>query len=90
MDRIKYNDEYINIFWYDEAEKLIMQLSDLYAGDVTVVSRGGRGRNKIEYYNYPCSFDIETTTIKTGELDYPYAKDAPPIAFPYLFQFNIY
>lgn len=90
MDRLSYKDEYINIFWYDEAEKLIMQLSDLYAGDVTVVSRGGRGRNKIEYYNYPCSFDIETTTIKPGELDYPYAKDAPPIAFPYLFQFNIY
>jgi len=90
VERINYKDEYINIFWYDEAEKLIMQLSDLFAGDITTVSRGGRGRNKIMYYNYPCSFDIETTTIKPGELDYPYKKDAPPLAFPYLFQFNIY
>ena len=75
---------------YEDAEKLIMQLSDQYAGDVTSVARKGNGRNKIIYYNYPCSFDIETTTIKPGELDYPEDKNKPPIAFPYLFQWCIY
>ena len=82
--------EGINVNEYEDAEKLIMQLSDLYAGDVTSVARKGAGRNKIIYYNYPCSFDIETTTIKPGQLDYPYKKDAPPLAFPYLFQWCIY
>ena len=67
-----------------------MQLSDQYAGDITAVSRKGNGRNKVFYYNYPCSFDIETTTIKPGELDYQEDKNAPPIAFPYLFQWCIY
>lgn len=90
MRSVNYKDDIITIYEFGDAKKLIMQLSDRYAGDVTPVSRGGRGRNRIIYYNYACSFDIETTTIKPGQLDYPYAKDAPPIAFPYLFQFNLY
>lgn len=90
MIKLKYNEEYITIIEYPEALQKIQQLSDLYAGDVTAVARGGNGRNKIEYYNYPCSFDIETTTIKPGELDYIGTDEDPPIAFPYLFQFNIY
>lgn len=90
MIHVNYNNEEIEIFEYSEAEKLIRKLSNEYAGDVTVVSRGGRGRNKVEYYNFPCSFDIETTTIRPGELDYNVGNDAPPIAFPYLFQWNIY
>lgn len=90
MITVRYKGEDINITEYPEAEHLIMRLSDLYAGDVTLVSRGGNGRNKCEYYNYPCSFDIETTTIKPGELDYVGTEDDPPIAFPYLFQFNVY
>ena len=90
MIKLKYNEEYITIIEYPEALQKIQQLSDLYAGDVTAVARGGNGRNKIEYYNYPCSFDIETTTIKPGELDYIGTDEDPPLAFPYLFQFNIY
>lgn len=90
MIKLKYNDEYILVSEYHDAKKLIMQLSDKYAGDVTAVSRGGNGRNKTEYYNYPCSFDIETTTIRPGELDYAGTDADPPLAFPYLFQFNIY
>ena len=90
MIKLKYNEEYITINEYPEAKRLIMQLSDKYAGDVTAVSRGGNGRNKCEFYNYPCAFDIETTTIKPGELDYIGTESDPPIAFPYLFQFNIY
>ena len=85
-----YHSDTINIYFYDEAKKLIQRLSNTYAGDITTVASGGRGRNRIEYYNYPCSFDIETTTIKPGELDYAYDPDAPPVAFPYLFQFCIY
>ena len=87
---LNYQDREIRINEFEDAELLIMQLSDQYAGDVTAVSRKGNGRNKIYYYNYPCSFDIETTTIKPGELDYPEDKNAPPIAFPYLFQWCIY
>lgn len=85
-----YHSYTINIYFYDEAKKIIQRLSNIYAGDITTVASGGRGRNRIEYYNYPCSFDIETTTIKPGELDYAYDPDAPPVAFPYLFQFCIY
>lgn len=90
MIKLKYNEEYITIIEYPEALETIQQLSDKYAGDMTAVARGGNGRNKVEYYNYPCSFDIETTTIKPGELDYTGTEEDPPIAFPYLFQFNIY
>ena len=67
-----------------------MKLAYDYAGDITKVYRGGRCRGGIEYYNYPCSFDIETTTIIPGQLDYVGMDGDPPIAFPYLFQFNLY
>lgn len=90
MRTLHYQDKIIDVYEYGDAEHIIMRLSDLYAGDLTVVSSKGNGRNKTEYYNYPCSFDIETTTIKPGELDYAGTKDDPPIAFPYLFQWNIY
>ena len=90
MKSVLYNGRPIPIYQYDEAETLIKKISNDNAGDLTKVARGGRGRNKIEYYNYPCSFDIETTTIKAGELDYIADEDAPPVAFPYLFQWNIY
>lgn len=90
MKELQYKDKIITIYEYADAEHIIMRLSDLYAGDITVVCSKGNGRNKIEYYNYPCSFDIETTTIKPGELDYAGTDDDPPIAFPYLFQWNIY
>lgn len=90
MIQLLYQNDIITIYEYKDAEKLIARLALENAGDITTVARGGRGRNKIEYYNYPCSFDIETTTIKPGELNYKYDPDAPPIAFPYLFQWNIY
>lgn len=90
MKTLEYQGNRIIIYEYKDARKLIMQLSDQYAGDVTLVSSKGRGRNKIEYYNFPCSFDIETTTIKPGELNYVGTQDDPPVAFPYLFQWNIY
>lgn len=90
MIKLKFNDEYITIVEYQDSLLRIQQLSDKYAGDTTLVARRGKGRHKIEYYNYPCSFDIETTTIKPGELDYAGTDEDPPIAFPYLFQFNIY
>ena len=87
---LNYQGEQIIIHWYKEAKAEIMRLAKQNAGDLTLVAKGGRGRNKCEYYNYPCSFDIETTTIKPGELDYIGTAEDPPIAFPYLFQWNIY
>lgn len=90
MRTVTYKAEDILIYEYRDAESLIMKLSNKYAGDVTSVSSGGRNRNKIEYYNYPCSFDIETTTIKPGQLDYVGTEEDPPLAFPYLFQWCIY
>ena len=45
MRSVNYKDDIITIYEFDDAKKLIMQLSDRYAGDVTPVSRGGRGRN---------------------------------------------
>ena len=79
----------ITVYEYEEAEEVIKALAVQYAEDVTPISRGGRNRNKILYYNFPCSFDIETTTIKNGEFGYK-REDGRPVAFPYLFQFNIY
>ncbi len=90
MKEYTWQGEKLVINEYEDAESLIMRLSNEYAGDLTLVASGGRGRNKCEYYNYPCSFDIETTSIKPGELDYSGDKNDPPIAFPYLFQWNIY
>ena len=90
MIEVSWHEMPIKIYEYADAERLIMQLSDQYAGDVTVVCSKGNGRNRTEYYNYPCSFDIETTTIRPGELDYSGTESDPPIAFPYLFQWNIY
>ena len=90
MKELTYHTDIIKIYEYADAKDRIQRLSAQYAGDITPVASGGRGRNRIEYYNYPCSFDIETTTIKPGELDYPYDPEAAPVAFPYLFQFNIY
>ena len=90
MKRLNYRNDIINIYDYEDAEKLIQRISNKYAGDVTKVASGGRMRNVIEYYNYPCAFDLETTTIKPGQLDYPYDEEAAPVAFPYLFQWCIY
>lgn len=90
MIKLNYQGEDIQIYEYQDAEHLIMKLSDQYAGDVTNVASKGKARNRIAYYNYPCSFDIETTTIKPGELDYKGTSEDPPIAFPYLFQWCIY
>ena len=90
MIEVSWHEMPIKIYEYADAERLIMQLSNQYAGDVTEVCSKGNGRNRIEYYNYPCSFDIETTTIRPGELDYAGTDADPPIAFPYLFQWNIY
>lgn len=86
----RYKDKLIIIFEYKDAEDEIARLAAANYGDMTLIASKGRARNKVEYYNYPCSFDIETTTIKPGQLNYPYSKYAPPIAFPYLFQWNIY
>lgn len=83
-------EEVITVYEFKDAEELIQELSASYAGDIETVASGGRGRNKIEYYRYPCSFDIETSTIKPGELNYVGTKDDPPVAFPYLFQWNVY
>ena len=90
MLSVKYHDENIKIYEYPDAKELIYRLSELKKEDFTTVARGGRGRNKVDYFNYPCSFDIETSTIKPGQLDYIESEDAPPIAFPYLFQWNVY
>lgn len=90
MTSVTYKDRQITIYEYPDAEECIKTAALAHLGDITNVSRGGRGRNKCEYYNYACAFDIETTTIRAGELDYKGGEDTPPVAFPYLFQWNIY
>lgn len=89
MYELDYNGEAITVYEYKDAEALIAELAAVFYNDVTPVSRGGGRRNTIYYYNYPCAFDIETTTIRSGQLGY-YREDGRPLAFPYLFQFNVY
>lgn len=79
----------IRVYELEDAEELIAALAERYKDDVTAISKGGRNRNKYLYYNYPCSFDIETTTLRSGELDY-FREDGRPAALVYLCQFNIY
>lgn len=89
MKELAYDKIRIPVYEYADAYEKLKELAELYEKDITAVSRGGRNRRKLFYYNYPCSFDIETTTIRSGELDYVH-PDSRPVAFPYLFQFNIY
>lgn len=89
MYELQYDKINIPVYEYADAYSRLSELAERYKDDVTAVSRGGRNRRKLYYYNYPCSFDIETTTIRSGQLDYVHPEDRP-VAFPYLFQFNIY
>ena len=89
MQTLIYKGKNIPIYWHDEAEQIIAALAARYRHDVTPVSRGGRNRNKLYYYNIPAAFDIETTTIRPGQLDYTH-PDGRPVGFPYLFQFCVY
>ena len=86
---LQYDKITIPVYEYADAYERLKELSEQHRKDVTSVSRGGRNRRKLYYYNYPCSFDIETTTIRSGQLDYIH-PDERPVAFPYLFQFNIF
>lgn len=89
MFTLDIDKEQVNIYEYSDAEALIKKLAADFWDDVTPISRGGKGRNKYYYYNFPCSFDIETSTIRNGQLDY-IREDGRPLGFPYLHQFNIY
>lgn len=89
MFTLKVQGEDISVYEYEDAEALISALAEKYKDDVTVIARGGKGRNKKEWYNYPCSFDIETTTYRAGQMGYDH-PEGRPAALPYLFQFNIY
>ena len=90
IQTLKLNDQNsITVYWYKAAKSKIYELAKKYKDDVESVSKGGKNRNKRLYYKYPCSFDIETTTIRSGEFGYFNADDRP-LGVPYLFQFNIY
>lgn len=89
MFRLSYQGREIVVYEYCDARELIAGLARQYRYDTTKVRRSGRSRSVIRYYNYPCSFDIETTTVRPGTLGYK-REDGRPVAFPYLFQFNIY
>ena len=90
MKQIKHGAEVLTIYEYDEAKDLIFSLAEQYAEDYTI-ERRGRYKEKFAFFNYPCAFDIETTTIVPGQLDYfPEDEDAAPIAFPYLYQWCVY
>lgn len=89
MKVLKYKEDIINVYFYTETERLIKRIAEERKDDVTAISRGGKGRNKKYYYNFPCSFDIETSTILPGSFGYEH-PDGRPLGVPYLFQWNIY
>lgn len=89
MYLLEYDRIHIPVYEYSDAYDRLKELAEIHKNDITPVSRGGKNRRKLYYYNYPCSFDIETSTIRSGQLDY-YHPDERPVAFPYLFQFNIF
>lgn len=79
----------IKVWEYGEARDIIRALSIKYRDDYTII-KSGRKKTRTAYYNQPIAFDIETTTIVPGMLDYTKDSNLPPIAFPYLFQLYIY
>lgn len=89
MYELNIDGEAVRVYEYQDAETLIISLADKYKDDLTAIARGGRGRNRKYYYNYCCSFDIETSTINSGYYGYKH-PDGRPLGVPYLFQFNIY
>lgn len=89
MFDLNVNGETIRIYEYPEAEDLIRELAETYKDDLTAIDRKGRGRNRRYFYNFCCSFDIETSTIRSGKYGYSH-PDGRPLGVPYLFQFNIY
>lgn len=89
MKKIQHGAEVLKIYEYKDARRVIFYLAKRYAEDITI-ERRGRYKRKIAFYNYPCAFDIETTTVAPGQMDYFPGPDAAPIAFPYLFQWCIY
>ena len=84
MKQIRHDADVLTIYEYEDARDLIFSLAEKYAEDITI-ERRGRRKTKIAFYNYPCSFDIETTTVVPGQMDYDPGPDAAPVAFPYLF-----
>lgn len=90
MKTIRHDAEVLAIYEFKEARELIFRLAAEHDQDYTVVRRG-RKKSKIKFWNYPCSFDIETSTVVPGQLGYsPEDPDAAPIGFPYLYQFCVY
>lgn len=89
MFTLQFKGNDFRVYEYRDAEALIAGLSEKYQDDLTAISKGGRGRNRKYYYNYCCSFDIETSTINSGSFGYDH-PDGRPLGVPYLFQFNIY
>lgn len=84
---LNYDNEKIEVHEYKDAKRIIKKISKENYDNFTKIAKGGKYRNIVAYANFANSFDIETTTIKPGQLNYEYDKDSPPIAFPYLFQF---
>lgn len=89
MKHLQHDADVLTIYEYEDARRLIFDLAEQYREDFTIVRQGKR-RVKTAYYNYPCSFDIETTTVVPGQLGYNAGPDAAPVAFPYLYQWCIY
>lgn len=91
MKELRYKGDTIAVYEFEDAHGLIFELAAEYKDDYSIITRGrGKNRRRVAYYHYPCAFDIETTTIVPGQMGYKGGPEAPPVAFPYLFQFCVY
>lgn len=81
----------MKIYEYDDIKDktLIQSIKDSLLPETLVeIKKTIKKKEVVEYwYNYPCSFDTETTTLDAHER---WNNSDEPIGFTYLYQFNLF
>lgn len=89
MKQVVYKDRNIDIYDIEDVlqSSILADIKKLINYDTDIIVQKHRKYDDEYYYNYPCSFDTETTTV-LGHTMWNNSDDA--IGFTYLFQFNLF